>query len=53
MWHLKKIGLDDLIYKEKYRHRLKEQTKGERESGMNWEIGTEIYTHFFYLKKIT
>ena len=28
MWNLKKIGIDDLIYKQKYRHGRREQMYG-------------------------
>ena len=42
-----KIGVDDLIYKAKietYVENKHMDTKGEGGSGMNWEIGIDIYT---------
>ena len=47
MWNLKKIGIDDLIYRAERETDVENQcmdTKGERGCGVNWEIGTDMYT---------
>ena len=45
---MKKIGIDDLIYKSTNTDTDREQTYGhqgrERGGGMNWETGIDMYT---------
>ena len=56
MQNLKKIGIDDLIYKSTNTDTDREQTYGhqgrERGGGMNWETGIDMYTPLC-IKQIT
>ena len=55
MWHLKKIGIDDLICKAEVERQMWRTNNKQMDtkvgggvvSGMNWETGTDIYIHIY------
>ena len=49
MWNLKKIGMDNFIYKAEEENKQMQRiniwiTRGKVAGGMNWETDTDIYT---------